>query len=56
MSIVLDEAALYTLNALLQGAWSMYVLRERVNAVASGADGFAHDVLRDHVPDENFPQ
>jgi hypothetical protein len=56
MSIVLDEAALYTLNALLQGAWSMYVLRERVNAVASGTDGFAHDVLRDHVPNADFPQ
>lgn len=55
MSIVLDEASLYTLNTLLQGAWSMYVLRERVNAVASGTDGFAHDVLRDHVPEGNFP-
>lgn len=55
MSLVLDEAALYTLNALLQGAWSMYVLRERVQAVASGPEGFAHDVLRDHVPEGDFP-
>ncbi|PSQ97655.1 MAG: hypothetical protein BRD55_01945 [Bacteroidetes bacterium SW_9_63_38] len=55
MDIVLDEAALHALNTLLQGAWSMYVLRERVSAVASGAEGFAHDVLRDHVPEGDFP-
>jgi len=55
VSIWLDEAALHGLNTLLQGAWSMYVLRERVNAVASGADGFAHDVLRDHRPEGDFP-
>lgn len=55
VSIVLDEPALRALDALLQGAWSMYVLGERVAAVASGLDGVAHDVLRDHVPEDNFP-
>jgi hypothetical protein len=56
VSIVLDEPALRALNVLLQGAWSMYVLEERVAAVASGPEGFAHDVLRDHVPEGDFPR
>ncbi|WP_263834839.1 hypothetical protein [Salinibacter sp.] len=50
VSITLSEPALRTLHALLQGAWSMYTLRERVGAVASGEQGEARDVLRDHAP------
>ena len=50
VSITLSEPSLRTLHTLLQGAWSMYTLRERVQAVASGAEGTAHDVVRDHVP------
>jgi len=49
VSITLTEPSLRTLHALLQGAWSMYTLRERVDAVASGTDGTARNVLRDHV-------
>ncbi len=49
VSITLAEPSLRTLHALLQGAWSMYTLRERVDAVASGTDGTARSVLRDHV-------
>ena len=50
VSITLTEPSLRTLYALLQGAWSMYTLRERVDAVASGEQGAAQDVLRDHAP------
>jgi hypothetical protein len=50
VSLVLPEPALRSLHALLQGAWGMYVLQARVQAVASGREGTAHDVLRDHVP------
>jgi len=50
VSITLSEPSLRTLHALLQGAWSMYALRERVGAVASGAEGTAREVLHDHVP------
>jgi len=50
VAITLPEPSLRTLHALLQGAWSMYLLRERVGAVASGEEGSARDVLRDHVP------
>lgn len=50
VSITLSEPSLRTLHALLQGAWSMYTLRERVSAVAAGTEGTAHDVLHDHVP------
>ena len=50
VAITLTEPSLRMLNALLQGAWSMYTLRDRVSAVASGMDGTAHDVVRDHVP------
>lgn len=50
VTITLSEPSLRTLHALLQGAWSMYMLRDRVEAVASGAGGRARNVLRDHVP------
>lgn len=50
VSITLSEPSLRTLHALLQGAWSMYTLRERVNAVASETGGTAQAVLRDHAP------
>ena len=50
VSITLSEPSLRTLHALLQGAWSMYTLRERVGAVASGAENAAQAVLRDHAP------
>lgn len=49
VSITLSEPSLRALHALLQGAWSMYTLRERVDAVASGTEGTARNVLRDHV-------
>ena len=50
VGVVLTEPSLTALHELLQGAWAMYVLRERVAAAASGLSGRAHDVLRDHVP------
>ncbi|WP_103027401.1 hypothetical protein [Salinibacter altiplanensis] len=51
VSITLSEPSLYTLHILLQGAWSMYTLRERVWAVVGGADNHrARDVLHNHVP------
>ncbi|MFP4228456.1 MAG: hypothetical protein ACLFTE_06470, partial [Salinivenus sp.] len=50
VAITLPEPSLRTLNTLLRGAWSMYSLRKRVAAVASGDGDAAHDVLRDHVP------
>lgn len=46
VSILLPEPSLKALHELLQGAWAMYRLRNRIEAVASGA---ATDVLRDHV-------
>jgi hypothetical protein len=50
ISITLSEPALRTLHVLLQGAWSMYSLRERMRAVGGTADDRrARDVLRDHV-------
>jgi hypothetical protein len=50
VSVTLTEPSLRTLHALLQGAWSMYVMDERIGAVATGEGGTAHDVLRDHMP------
>jgi hypothetical protein len=50
VAITLTEPSLRTLHNLLQGAWSMYTLQERVQAVAPQTGGTAHDVLRDHVP------
>jgi hypothetical protein len=50
VAITLTEPSLRTLHTLLQGAWSMYTLQERLSAVASETEGTAHDVLRDHVP------
>jgi len=50
VSVTLTEPSLRTLHTLLQGAWSMYVLNERMDAVASGERGAARDVLRDHAP------
>lgn len=48
VSMVLTESSLRSVRNLLQGAWSMYRLRTRTSAVASG-EGTAHNVLRDHV-------
>lgn len=51
VSVTLTKPSLRTLHALLQGAWSMYSLRERVRAVSGNAeDRRARDVLHDHVP------
>jgi hypothetical protein len=50
VDVVLTESSLAALHDLLQGAWAMYVLDERLEAAASGLSGHAHDVLRDHVP------
>ncbi|WP_103018937.1 hypothetical protein [Salinibacter altiplanensis] len=50
VAITLTEPSLCALNTLLQGAWSMYVLRERVAALSSEEDGNPEDVLRDHLP------
>lgn len=50
VGVVLTESSLTALHELLQGAWAMYVLQERVAAAASGLSGRAQDVLRDHVP------
>jgi hypothetical protein len=50
VAITLTKPSIRTLHALLQGAWSMYTLRERVDAVAEGAAGTPRAVLRDHVP------
>lgn len=50
VGVVLTEPSLTALHELLQGAWAMYVLRERVAAAATGLSGRAPDVLRDHVP------
>lgn len=46
----LTENSLAALHALLQGAWQMYVLDERLRAAASGLDERAPDVVRDHAP------
>lgn len=50
VDVVLTESSLAVLHDLLQGAWSMYVLDERVEAAETGFSGHAHDVVRDHVP------
>jgi len=49
VAITLTEPSLQALNDLLQGAWSMYVLRERVAAMSPDEDGNPEDVLRDHL-------
>jgi hypothetical protein len=53
VGVVLTEPSLAALHALLQGAWAMYVLDERLAAAASGLAHHAHDVVRDHRPGEN---
>ena len=50
VTITMSEPSLCALNALLQGAWSMYVLQERVAAMSSEENGNPEDVLRDHLP------
>lgn len=50
VGVVLTEPSLAALHELLQGAWAMYVLRERVTAAGSGLSERALDVVRDHVP------
>ncbi|WP_103028564.1 hypothetical protein [Salinibacter altiplanensis] len=50
VTITLTEPSVQALNDLLQGAWSMYVLRERVAAISPDEDGSPEDVLRDHLP------
>lgn len=53
VSITLTKPSLRSLSALLQGAWSMYVLQERVQAMTEDGTGTPEDVLRDHVPGAN---
>lgn len=51
VSVTLTKPSVRTLHTLLQGAWSMYSLRERVRAVEGDVDDRrARDVLHDHVP------
>jgi hypothetical protein len=50
VAITLTEPSIRTLHALLQGAWSMYTLRERVAAVAPETEGTPRTVVRDHAP------
>ena len=46
----LTANSLAALHALLQGAWQMYVLDERLRAAASGLAERATDVVHDHAP------
>lgn len=50
VGVVLTEPSLQALHELLQGAWAMYVLEERLEAARTGLSGHAQDVTRDHVP------
>jgi hypothetical protein len=50
VKVRLTETSLAALHALLQGAWQMYVLDERLRAAASGLAERAPDVVRDHAP------
>ena len=50
VEVRLTKTSLAALHALLQGAWQLYVLDERVAAAASGLAERAPDVVRDHVP------
>ena len=50
VKVRLTESSLAALHALLQGAWQLYVLEERLSAAASGLEERAPDVVRDHVP------
>jgi hypothetical protein len=50
VKVRLTETSLAALHALLQGAWQMYVLDERLRAAGSGLAERATDVVRDHVP------
>ncbi len=52
VKVRLTESSLAALHALLQGAWQLYVLDERLAAAASGLAERATDVVRDHVPGE----
>ena len=51
VEVRLTESSLAALHALLQGAWQLYVLEERLSAAASGLEERAPDVVRDHVPE-----
>lgn len=53
VAITLAEPALQALSGLLEGAWSMYVLQERLGAIKEDGTGTPEDVLRDHVPGAN---
>ncbi len=53
VAIKLPEPSLHALSGLLEGAWSMYVLQERVRAVANDGMGAPTDVLHDHAPGAN---
>lgn len=53
VEITLPEPALHALTALLEGAWSMYILQARVNAVTEEGTGTPEDVLRDYMPGAN---
>jgi hypothetical protein len=50
VGVVLTESSLAALHALLQGAWAMYVLDERVGAAQTELSERATDVVRDHRP------
>lgn len=50
VGVVLTEMSLAALHELLQGAWAMYVLEERIGAAATELSERATDVVRDHIP------
>jgi hypothetical protein len=50
VGVVLTEMSLEALHELLQGAWAMYVLEERIDAAATELSDRATDVVRDHLP------
>jgi len=50
VKVRLTETSLAALHALLQGAWQLYVLDERMTAAASGLAERATEVVRDHKP------
>ncbi|PQJ35310.1 hypothetical protein BSZ35_12490 [Salinibacter sp. 10B] len=50
VGVVLTEMSLAALHELLQGAWAMYVLEERIDAATTDLADRATDVVRDHLP------
>ena len=49
VKVRLTESSRAALHALLQGAWQLYVLDERLSAAASDLGARAPYVVRDHV-------